>query len=114
MDATPHACPRKLHQPMIHVHMGKCFCGTILAGTKYMPPAVGYAETSSATQLAMIYAMHDPMNHAHTAVAGPPTVMGTPYVAGCEPSTPKMEIAYERVDHLPNSRFNSCQSRGHQ
>lgn len=74
-----------------------------------MPPAVGYADTSSATQLAMIYAMHDPMAHAQTAVAGPPTLIGTPYVAGCDPSTPRIDIAYESVDHLPNSRLNSCQ-----
>ena len=40
-----------------------------------------------------------PMNHAHTAVAGPPDVIGAPNVAGTEPSTPRMEIAYETVDH---------------
>lgn len=54
--------------------------------------------------MAMMYAMIEPMNHAHTAVAGPPTVMGMPYVAGWEPSTPKMEMAYETVLHFVNSR----------
>jgi hypothetical protein len=61
--------------------------------TKYIPPAVGYAETSSATELAMHIAMQDPMNQAHTAVAGPPAEIGLPNVAGTEPRTPKIEIA---------------------
>lgn len=41
----------------------------------------------------MHMAMVLPMNQAHTAVAGPPTAMGLPNVAGTEPSTPRMEIA---------------------
>jgi hypothetical protein len=48
--------------------------------------------------------MIDPTNHAQTAVAGPPRLRGTPYVAGCDPNTPRMEIAYDTVDHLVNSR----------
>lgn len=56
----------------------------------------------------MTIAMNEPMNHVQTAVAGPPKLIGTPYVAGCDPSTPRMEIAYETVDHLVNSRRNSC------
>jgi hypothetical protein len=84
-----------------------CSGGTTFFVTKYIPPAVGYAETSSATELAMHIAMHEPMNHAHTAVAGPPAEMGLPNVAGTEPRTPKMEIAYETVDHFENSRLNS-------
>lgn len=55
----------------------------------------------------MHIAMHDPMNQHHTAVAGPPVMMGFPNVAGTEPSTPRMEIAYETVDHLVNSRRSS-------
>lgn len=53
-------------------------------------------------------AMTEPMNQAHTAVAGPPAASGLPIVAGTEPSTPRMEMAYETVDHLVNSRFSSC------
>ena len=34
-----------------------------------------------------------PMNHAHTHVAGPPELIGTPKVAGTDPSTPRIEIA---------------------
>lgn len=75
--------------------------------TKYIPPAVGYAETSSATELAMHIAISDPMNQHHTAVAGPPAEIGDPKVAGTEPKTPRMEIAYDTVDHLENSRLNS-------
>jgi hypothetical protein len=41
-----------------------------------------------------------PMNHAQTAVAGPPDNIGAPNVAGTEPSTPRIDIAYETVDHL--------------
>lgn len=36
---------------MIHEAIGTCFSGTTYLVTKYMPPAVGYAETSSATAL---------------------------------------------------------------
>lgn len=38
-------------------------------------------------------AMHDPMNQAHTAVAGPPAMMGIPKVAGTDPKTPRIEMA---------------------
>jgi hypothetical protein len=51
-------------------------------------------------ELAMQYAMMLPMNQAQTAVAGPPEDIGAPKVAGTEPSTPRMEMAYETVDHL--------------
>lgn len=44
-------------------------------------------------ELAMHIAMQDPMNQAHTAVAGPPSVTGTPNVAGTDPRTPRMEMA---------------------
>ena len=56
----------------------------------------------------MHIAMQLPMNHAHTAVAGPPAFTGLPKVAGTEPSTPRIEMAYETVDHLLNSRLSSC------
>jgi len=55
----------------------------------------------------MHIAIHDPMNQHHTAVAGPPTMMGIPNVAGTEPRTPRMEIAYDTVDHFVNSRRSS-------
>jgi len=74
-----------------------------------MPPAVGYADTNSATtqvsygclerqavvlpELAIRYAMTEPTNQHHTAVAGPPEFKGLPIVAGTEPKTPRMEIA---------------------
>jgi hypothetical protein len=38
-----------LLQPMIHEAIGTCFSGTTYLVTKYIPPAVGYADTSSAT-----------------------------------------------------------------
>ena len=44
-------------------------------------------------ELAIQYAMILPMSHAHTHVAGPPEVIGTPKVAGTDPSTPRIEIA---------------------
>jgi hypothetical protein len=55
----------------------------------------------------MHIAITDPINQAQTAVAGPPEAMGEPYVAGTDPNTPKIEMAYETVDHFVNSRFNS-------
>jgi hypothetical protein len=48
-ELTPAACPRKLHQPTIHDQMGTCRSGTTCLVTKYIPPAVGYADTSSET-----------------------------------------------------------------
>ena len=62
----------------------------------------------SVPELAMHIAMTEPMNHAQTAVAGPPEASGEPMVAGTEPRTPRIEIAYDTVDHLLNSRRNSC------
>lgn len=61
--------------------------------TKYIPPAVGYAETNSATELPMHIAIHEPKNQHHTAVAGPPAARGEPKVAGTEPRIPRMEMA---------------------
>lgn len=58
-------------------------------------------------ELAMQYAMILPMNQAQTAVAGPPELMGAPKVAGTEPSTPRIDIAYETVDHLEKCRCNT-------
>jgi len=52
----------------------------------------------------MQYAMILPINHAHTAVAGPPAFTGLPKVAGTEPSTPRIEMAYDTVDHLEKCR----------
>jgi hypothetical protein len=75
--------------------------------TKYIPPAVGYADTNSATELPMHIAMHEPINQHHTAVAGPPADNGAPNVAGTEPRIPRIEMAYETVDHLENSRRSS-------
>lgn len=51
--------------------------------------------------------MQEPINQHHTAVAGPPDANGEPKVAGTEPRTPRMEMAYETVDHLENSRRSS-------
>jgi hypothetical protein len=56
----------------------------------------------------MQYAMMLPMNQAHTAVAGPPELIGAPKVAGTEPSTPRIEMAYETVDHLEKCLCNTC------
>lgn len=67
--------------------------GTTCLVTKYIPPAVGYADTSSATELAMHIAIKDPMSQHQTAVAGPPALRGGPNVAGTDPSTPRIEIA---------------------
>jgi hypothetical protein len=50
--AAPAVCPRKLHHPIIHDHIGTCFSGTTCLVTKYIPPAVGYADTSSDTSQA--------------------------------------------------------------
>lgn len=49
-----------------------------------------------------------PMNQAQTAVAGPPDDIGAPKVAGTEPSTPRMEMAYETVDHLEKCLWSTC------
>jgi hypothetical protein len=38
-------------------------------------------------------AMQLPKNQHHTAVAGPPEVIGTLKVAGTDPKTPRMEMA---------------------
>jgi hypothetical protein len=76
-----------------------------------MPPAVGYADTSSATELPIHIAMHEPMNQHHTAVAGPPAARGDEKVAGTEPSTPRIEMAYDTVDHFENSRRSSCREQ---
>lgn len=73
--------------------MGTWCLGTTCLVTKYMPPAVGYADTSSATELPMHIAMQEPINQHQTAVAGPPTDKGEPKVAGTEPRTPRMEMA---------------------
>jgi hypothetical protein len=53
-------------------------------------PRIVFSHTP---ELAIQYAMILPMNHAHTHVAGPPEVIGTPKVAGTDPSTPRIEIA---------------------
>ena len=122
--ATPAVWPKKLHHPTIHAHIATCSGGTTCFVTKYMPPAVGYADTSSDTdsnqpkrrnvcrgdctpELAIHIAMHDPMNQHHTAVAGPPELIGLPNVAGTEPRTPRTDMAYETIDHLVNSRRSS-------
>jgi hypothetical protein len=60
----------------------------------------------------MQYAMILPINHAHTAVAGPPEDIGAPNVAGTDPSTPRMDIAYETVDHREKCRRRTCQHVG--
>ena len=90
---TPAVCPRRLHQPWIQEKMGTRSSGTTCLVTKYMPPAVGYAETSSATELPIHIAMKEPNNQHHTAVAGPPASRGDPKVAGTDPNTPKIEMA---------------------
>lgn len=48
LDA-PAVCPMKLHHPTIHDHIGTCSSGTTCFVTKYIPPAVGYADTNSET-----------------------------------------------------------------
>ncbi len=47
--ATPAVCPSKLHQPMTQDQIAACSGETTFLVTKYIPPAVGYADTSSAT-----------------------------------------------------------------
>ena len=37
--------------------------------------------------------MQEPISHVHTAVAGPPAMIGIPNVAGTDPKTPRIEIA---------------------
>lgn len=59
-------------------------------------------------ELAMQKAMHDPMNQHQTAVAGPPELIGLRKVAGTDPRTPRIEMAYDTVDHFVNSRRSSC------
>lgn len=44
-------------------------------------------------ELAIHIAIKEPMNQAHTAVAGPPELSGLPIVAGTDPNTPKIEMA---------------------
>jgi hypothetical protein len=66
------------------------------------------SEEADKPELAMHIAITDPINHAHTAVPGPPEARGLPTVAGTEPRTPRMDMAYETVDHLVNSRLSSC------
>lgn len=73
--------------------MATWLSGTTCFVTKYIPPAVGYADTSSATELPMHIAIQEPKNQHHTAVAGPPASKGEPKVAGTDPSTPRMDIA---------------------
>ncbi len=46
---TPAVCPKKLHHPTIQAQKATCSGGTTCFVTKYMPPAVGYADTNSAT-----------------------------------------------------------------
>jgi hypothetical protein len=65
---------------------------------------------SSVPELAIQYAIMLPMNQAHTAVAGPPEDMGAPNVAGTDPSTPSMDMAYETVDHFEKCRRSTCQA----
>ena len=67
-----------------------------------------YADSGHVPELAMQYAMTLPMNQAHTAVAGPPELIGAPKVAGTEPKTPRMEMAYETVDHLEKCLCRTC------
>lgn len=100
---------------MIQDHIAACSGGTTFLVTKYIPPAVGYAETSSATAIVtsrrakwethipeadMHDAIKDPTSHARIVAAGPPKLRGIPNVAGTEPKIPSTETAYERVDHL--------------
>jgi hypothetical protein len=59
-------------------------------------------------ELAIHIAMRDPIAQAHTAVPGPPSLNGTPIVAGTDPSTPRIEMAYDTVDHFVNSLLSSC------
>lgn len=141
-EATPAACPRKLHPShdqhglqIFEVHpsltsndprpygymllwdnmfgdkvhaTSRGICRYQLGNciSQHMP--IGHIENRLLPEEAMMKAAMEPTNQAHTAVAGPPTVIGTPYVAGWEPRTPRIEIAYEYVDHLVNSRRSSC------
>jgi hypothetical protein len=59
-------------------------------------------------ELAIQYAIILPINQAHTAVAGPPEDIGAPKVAGTDPSTPRMDMAYETVDHFEKCRRSTC------
>jgi hypothetical protein len=56
----------------------------------------------------MHIAITEPTNQAQTAVPGPPSETGVPKVAGTDPNTPRMEMAYDTVDHFVNSRRISC------
>ncbi len=49
----------------------------------------------------------DPVNQVQIAVAGPPDASGADQVAGTDPRTPMMEMAYDNVLHRVNSRRNS-------
>ena len=62
---------------------------------------------SSIPELAIHMAMTDPMSQHQTAVAGPPAMIGIPNVAGTDPRTPRMEMAYDTVDHFVNSLRSS-------
>ena len=55
----------------------------------------------------MHMAIQLPKNQHHTAVAGPPDATGMLNVAGTEPSTPRIEMAYDTVDQRVNSRRSS-------
>jgi len=122
--ATPAVWPSKLHQPMIQDQIATCFDGTTYFVTKYIPPAVGYADTNSETapyvnerltstvssnkpDAAIQYAIIEPINQAHTTAAGPPKLNGMWNVAGTEPRIPSTEIAYEMVDQPEKCRFIS-------
>ena len=56
----------------------------------------------------MQYAKTEPTIQHHTAVAGPPAESGKASSAGTEPRTPRMDVAYDAIDHLVNSRRSSC------
>lgn len=88
--------PRKLLHPMIQAAIGTLSLGKTCLTTKYIPPAVGYALTSSATicyqacmhqleiaipEKAMQSANRDPVNHAQIAVAVPPAANGAAHEA---------------------------------
>jgi hypothetical protein len=90
--------PRKFDHPTVHAASGTCFSGKTCFVTKYIPPDVGYAETSSATTSLSIFAIgtnpqvnsldkaiqrakNEPENQHQMAVAGPPAANGEDHVA---------------------------------
>ena len=66
------------------------------------------SRNNDAPEQAIQYAKHEPIAQHHMVVAGPPAMSGGPHVAGTDPKTPRIEIAYETVDHFEKALRSSC------